>query len=149
MVSIGFFNGYATLEYYVLHKIHSIFLIAHLPVCPLPECITLVKRPLPLLIDREFMDKTYVTDLISRVDAKLAETDPKFAAIYCATVAYDSAPVAALAHQKEKADDEYEITQSNEEDAELMKKATYYEQVLFEDGELYKLGDYVYARNEK
>lgn len=112
--------------------------------CQLPECITVVKRSMPLIVTRSFLDEQYVTELVSRVDTKLNETS-KFVEMHCSTVAYDSAPVAAL---KEKGDDDYEI-QSHEEDLELNKKATYYEQVLFTDGELYKLGDYVYAKSDK
>ena len=114
-------------------------------ISPQLQQITLVKRPMPLLIKRQFLNEHHVQDLMGRVDVKLASV--KFCSMHCVTVAYDSAPAAALAHQKEKGDDDYEM--SNEEDVELMKKATYYEQVVYKDGDLYKLGDYVYAKSDK
>lgn len=113
---------------------------------PSHESITVVKRSLPLNLIRNHVNQQYLSDLVTRVGVRLASV--KFNNTHCETVAYDSAPAAALAHQKEKGDEDYEMT-NIEEDAELMKKATYYEQVLYTDGELYKLGDYVYVKDEK
>lgn len=113
---------------------------------PLTQKMTIVKRPLPLLIKRQFLNEQYVNELINRVNVKLAGV--KFCDMHCVSVAYDSAPAAALAQPKEKGDDDYDMPNA-EEDVELMKKATYYEQIVYKDGDLYKLGDYVYAKHEK
>jgi len=115
------------------------FLLPQAGAVALPECVTVVKRPLPLLLEREFVDKEYVAGLMARVDARLANS--RFEEMTCSTVVRENKTLAAV-------DEDYEI-QNSEEDAELMKKATYYEQVVYRDGELYKLGDYVYARSEK
>jgi len=112
------------------------FILPHVNVPTLPDCISLVKRSLPLLIKRQFLDSSYVDALMARVDAKLVNS--RFEDIECSTVVNTKTLAAA--------DEDYEI-QNNEEDAEIMKKATYYEQMMDKDGELYKLGDYVYARN--
>ncbi len=107
----------------------------------LPETVTVTKRSLPLLVNRPFVNQQFVNELVARVDARLAGT--QFAPMYCETVKFDTVPANT---QKDKDDNDYE-THTN--DDELTKNATYYEQVLYNDGELYKLGDYVYVKNEK
>lgn len=106
----------------------------------LPESITVSKRSLPLLINRQFINQQFVADLVTRVDAKLVGAT--FAPMYCETVAFDTVPAAT-----QKDENDYET--ATVDDVELTKNATYYEQVLYKDGELYKLGDYVYVKDEK
>lgn len=114
--------------------------------------VNMTRRSIPLTINRYFKNESFVNELTQRVDAKLAELSRSkqlFKELERQTVEYDSLP-AALAASKEKEADELEASAqiTPEDDPEVMKTAKYYEQLVYTDGELYRVGDYVYVRHQ-
>ena len=69
---------------------------------------------------------------------------------YCNTVQYDTPP-ARFKEEKEPDEVLTHVVEQNqnsiEEDVELMKTAKYYEQLVLNDTEIFKIGDHVYINN--
>ncbi len=111
------------------------------------------KRHTPLLIQRSYLDETLIEDLRARLQQVydlsplLLNKKPDLEQFY-RIVQYDSPPAAALQASKEKDADEIDANAACEhEDPELMKHAKYYEQLIYQN-EVFKLGDFVYIRQQ-
>ena len=106
------------------------------------------------MISRRLLNESEATQLFARVDKHLdAQTrlPTFFKAAYCNTVQYDTPPAR---FKEEKEPDELVPAidfnqQTIEEDTELMKTAKYYEQLVFNTDEIYKIGDHVYVQNNQ
>jgi hypothetical protein len=74
-----------------------------------------------------------------------------FKKLYCNTVPYDTPP-AKFKEEKDPDEIYSNIVEQNqhsiEEDVELMKTAKYYEQLVLNETEIFKIGDHVYINNE-
>ncbi len=115
------------------------------------------RRIAPIIINRYYQDDSFINDLVNRVNStitQIAANKPLFKPFQRQTVEYESLPAAFLAAanaKEEKEADELEPTTTTvaDEDPELMKTAKYYEQLIYsKDGELYRVGDYVYVKHQ-
>ena len=94
------------------------------------------RRQTPILPERNYLNKAQLNELIERARPRLEEACLK--TIAPIAVEFDHGPPV-----KEKDVDDCEAP---EEDQEAMKTAKHYEQIVLENGQLYKLGDCVYIK---
>jgi protein polybromo-1 len=105
-----------------------------------------------LQLERKFVDDMLVRNLIEKIDKQLDHFEclpTFFKQSYCDTIQYDTPPAR---FKEEKEPDEIHSAIDNnqntiEEDIELMKKAKYYEQLVSDNNEIFKIGDHVYFNN--